>query len=783
LFDLGIVTGGNSTFARWYCARIQEYEKLTDYMVRTRVLLYVPSLEIGGTERKVARLACGLDQTCFEPIVAWSDRWGPIGDRLESAGIRLCRLHAKSQDHWEEQLRGIAPDIFHSFSYRKDALDVLAATAAQIPLIVTTRVNSREWDPEGHAQDWEHVRNRLTHRISAVSKAAAAICVRVEGQPPEKITVIHNGVPIPQQRRRDAALRAQLGLGDSVQLVGFVANYRPEKNHEFLLKSFRSVLDLNPNVHLVCCGSDPFGRKAGLQNLAAELGIERQVRLLDSIENVNVVYGALDIYVQPSMLEGFSNSILEAMAQGLPVVATNVGGNPEAVLDGMTGILVPLGNTAALAEAIVSLLDDPQRGRLLGEAGAARVSRRFSLTAMVEAHEHLYDELRPRPNEVPPRRDDGRIRVLLHLDYLWSGGLEKKVENLVLGLDKTRFEPILSWSRKWGPVGRRIEESGVPVVMTAMSRPSAIARIREIAPDIFHSFSCSKTVADVTAARQAGVPVVITNRSSMRYWEGGEAVQPWEVARNHRTDKIIACSDAVAEVCSEVERLPASMIAVVHNGVAIPGRSRSSRLRGELHLRDSTQLIGYAATYRDIKGHEFLLHAFRRVLDSGKDAHLVCLGEDYDDTRLRLQNLASDLDITTNISLLDAREDVAAIYDSLSIYVHPSLTEGFSNAILEAMAHGLPVVAAATGGTPEAVADEITGILVSAADSAALADALHRLLEDTELRQQMGIAGRERVKQRFSMARMVEGYQDVYEKVLARHEDNLAVPAHLNEPA
>jgi glycosyltransferase involved in cell wall biosynthesis len=460
-------------------------------------------------------------------------------------------------------------------------------------------------------------------------------------------------------------------------------------------------------------------------------------------------------------MEGFSNSILEAMAQGLPVVATSVGGNPEAVVDGITGFLAPSGDAPALAEAIVALLDDPSRGRLLGEAGAARVSRRFSLTAMIEAHEYLYDDLCPRPTEVPPRRDDGRIRILLHLDYLWSGGLEKKVGNLVRGLDRTRFEPIVSWSRKWGPVGRRIEESGVPVVLTSMSRPSAVRRIREIAPDIFHTFSCSKTSADVNAARQAGVPVIITNRSSMRYWEGGDAAQPWELERNRATHKVVACSEAVAGVCAGMEQLPAGMIAVVHNGVAIPRDFSLSRLRQELHLPESTQLIGYAATYRTIKGHEFRLHAFRRVRDRRKDVHLVCFGEDYDDTRLRLQMLASELNITTNINLLDARENVAAIYDSLSIYVHPSLTEGFSNAILEAMAHGLPVVAAASGGTPEAVANEITGLLVPPADSAALAGALDRLLGDTDLQQSMGVAGRVRVEQRFSMGRMVEAYQDI----------------------
>jgi L-malate glycosyltransferase len=759
---------------------IGEYERLALRvpMAPTRVLLYVPLLELGGTERKVERLACGLDRKHFEPVVAWSDRWGPVADGLKSAGIQVCHLHPRSEDAWAQEIRRIGPDIFHSFSYRKDATDVLAANAAGVPVIVTTRVNGRAWDPELRVREWETIRNRLTHRITAVSKAAADLCARVEGIPRQEITVIHNGVPIPARRQNSAALRLELGLPDSVQLIGCVGSYRPEKGHALLLRAFRRVLDQHPQSYLVCCGGDPFHLKAGVQELASELGLDRNIRLLDVRADVDTMYGGFDVYVQPSLSEGFSNAILEAMMYRLPVVATSVGGNTEAVADGLTGSLVPPDDAVALGDAVSALLSQPDRARILGEAGEQRARRLFSLATMVEAHQHLYEELRPRRAQLPPRRNDGRVRVLFHVDYLWSGGLEKKVENLVLGLDRTRFDPIVSWSRKWGPVGRRIAEAGVPVAQINVQHSTAAQRIREVAPDIFHSFSCSRNSADVRAAQAAGVGVIITNRGSMRFWEEGETLQSWELERNCATQRIVACSQAVAGISASIEKIPPAKIAVVHNGVAIPGPSRSSRrLRQELNVPDSVCLIGYPATYRAIKGHEFLLRAFRQVVDRQPGTHLVCFGEEYDDTRLQLRALAAELCLTSQVSFLDAREDVEDIYSELDVYAHPSLSEGFSNSILEAMAHALPVVATAVGGTPEAVADGITGLLVPPADSAAFAAALLTLLGDPELRKTLGRAGLERVKQRFSIARMVAGYQNVYEEALIENRESAPAPA------
>ena len=743
---------------------------------RTRLLLYVPLLEVGGSEVKVGRLARNLNRSTFEPIVAWSDRWGPVGDWLTSAGVQVCRLYPRTEEDWTEQIRSIHPDIFHSFSYRQEATDVVAAHRAGVPVIITARSSTRHWDKECRVKGWEKIRNTLTTRITAVSRAAADICAQVEGVDRNEISIIYNGVPIPECSARHSTLKRDLGISASTRLAGCVANYRVEKGHALLIEAFRRLLERHPDTHLVCCGADEFKLRSGLLDLATGLGIGSKVTLLDLRADVDSVYSALDVYIQPSLADGFSNALMEALAHGLPCVATAVGGNPEAIVDGVTGLLAAPNDPAALAAAACALIDDPRRAQLLGESAAER-ARRFSLPTMVALHERLYEELRPRPFRLPARANDGRTRILFHVDYLWAGGLEKNVGALVLSLDKRRYDPIVSWSRKSGPVARMLEDAGIPVHHINIPHATAVERIAQVAPDIFHSFSCSQNSGDVTAAQAAGVPVIITNRDSTRFWDEHAAVQGWEVERNHATHKIIACGRAVGEVACSIESIPPDKIAVIHNGVAIPAASSTSRaLRRELSLPDTAELVGYAATYRAIKGHEFLLRAFRRVVDRRPRAHLVCCGEELDDTRFRLKALVLELNLTSQVRLLESRTDVDDVYSQLDVYAHPSLAEGFSLSILEAMSHARPIVATAVGGNPEAVLDGVTGILVAPRAVEAMADAIVSLLEDRDLREGLGAAARERVRRHFSVEAMTDAYQAIYQQVLRDSRAGSAPP-------
>lgn len=355
------------------------------------LLLYVLGLQEGGAEKRVERLARGLNGSRFQTVVAYSRPWGVVGDRLRRAGIPVVRFAARDEAEAESVLRAIAPDIFHSFTH-KDAVDIAAATAVGTPLVMASRVNMRDWDERLQVRPWELARNRMTHRVTAVSGAVASLCMQVEGVARQKIIVIHNGAEIPSLDHDGTAFRKELGIASHAPIIGYLANYRPEKAHESLLRSFRLVVDRRPDAHLICCGIMASGADSRLGALVGELGLESNVALLPSRSGVSPVYRGLDLYVHSSRHEGFSNSILEAMSHALPVVATNVGGTPEAVLHGVTGLLVPRDDVDALSTAILEMLSNPERATKFGEAGRERVERCFTVDRMVEAYARLYEE-------------------------------------------------------------------------------------------------------------------------------------------------------------------------------------------------------------------------------------------------------------------------------------------------------------------------------------------------------------------------------------------------------
>lgn len=367
-----------------------------------RLLLYVLGLEEGGAEKQLERLALGLNGSRFQTAVAYSKPWGIVGERLKQAGIPVLQFPRSDAAEAERVVRGFAPEIFHSFSHR-NAVELEAAHGAGVPHVIASRVNMREWDPDLQVKDWEVLRNRVTERVTSVSHAVARLCTEVEGVGADHITVIHNGVELPGQVRRGSHLRAELEIPETAPVIGYAANYRPEKGHDSLLRAFRLVVYRRPDVRLVCCGILPPETQARLQAVVRDLNLESAVYLLPSRSDVGSIYRTLDLYVHPSHFEGFSNSLLEAMSYALPVVATRVGGTPEAVDENATGLLTPKDDPPALAAAILELLADPERARSFGQAGRERVTRLFTVEKMIDAYSRFYEETLARERPGPVR--------------------------------------------------------------------------------------------------------------------------------------------------------------------------------------------------------------------------------------------------------------------------------------------------------------------------------------------------------------------------------------------
>ena len=231
----------------------------------------------------------------------------------------------------------------------------------------------------------------LVDRVIAVSEAVRDRIRRRTGAAPSKVVAIPNGVDTELFLPGDgAAARQRLGLSAANRVIGAVGRLDPVKDHATLFRAFAELAPARPDLRLVLVGDGP--HSGDLRVLARELDLADRILMAGARDDLPDLLRAFDVFALPSRTEGLSNTLLEALASGIPAVATRVGGNPE-VLDGVGGALVPPADPAALAEAVAALLDDPAARARAGREGRERVVRRFSLPAMTDAYDRLYREL------------------------------------------------------------------------------------------------------------------------------------------------------------------------------------------------------------------------------------------------------------------------------------------------------------------------------------------------------------------------------------------------------
>jgi len=359
-----------------------------------RVLLGIGSSGPGGAEQMVLRLAEGLRVLGLDPVVA-SMRPGWMTARAEQAGFPVwIAPQRKGPDplwvvRFARRLRREGVELLHTHEFDMNVYGGVAAALARVPHLAT--FHGRVWGLE-RARDVAAYRlvRALGSQLQAVSRDLAGFVAARLRLAPEEVPVIHNGIPIRPRLTPDrretvrAGVRAELGLPAEAPLLLAVGNLYPVKDHATALRA----LDRLPGVHLAIAGrgkeEDP------LRRLAAELGIAERVHLLGLRDDIQRLLDAADAFVHPSRSEGLPLAILEGMEAALPVVATRVGGIPEAVIEGGTGHLVPPGDPKALAEAISRLLEAADRGAALGGAGRARAEEEFSVERMTDRHLRLY---------------------------------------------------------------------------------------------------------------------------------------------------------------------------------------------------------------------------------------------------------------------------------------------------------------------------------------------------------------------------------------------------------
>jgi len=351
-----------------------------------RAAVFITSFHPGGTERQMSELVTRLDRRRFDVRVACFHREGAWLPRVEAvAPVTAFPIHGFARPGTVAQAAAFARwcrreriRIVQACDLYANVFALPAAAIAGVPVRVGSR---REINPDKTPAQIALQRQayRCAHAVVANSSAAKAQ-LEHEGVPADRIHVVPNGIAAEM-------FTAHTGVRP-VRSVVTVANLRREKGHDVLLRAAAMLAPSNPELSFTIAGDGP--RAGELREMAGRLGVADRVRFTGHVEDVPALLARGDAFVLPSLSEAFPNAAIEAMAAGLPVVASAVGGLLDLVDHGRTGLLVPPSDPGSLARAIASLVEDPARAARLGAAAREEVTTRYSFDRMVRSFEELY---------------------------------------------------------------------------------------------------------------------------------------------------------------------------------------------------------------------------------------------------------------------------------------------------------------------------------------------------------------------------------------------------------
>jgi glycosyltransferase involved in cell wall biosynthesis len=360
-----------------------------------KIVHLITELDSGGAQTALLRYLAHHDRSRYQSLVVCLYNGERIvAQKIRALGIEVIDLGMTRPYRFDalwrlyRLLRRERPSILHCWLIHANLLGRLVGRLARVPRIITARRNVEIGGP------WRERALRYTRRLDdaviAVCELARQAEIERTGATPEKVVTIYNGIdPFPTIHPEQLTqLRHDLALPEKAPVIICVSRLHPQKGHDYLLAAWSRVTAVYPQAHLLIVGDGE--RRSQLEQLAAG---QPQIQFTGQRNDVPQLLALSDLFVLPSLWEGLPNVVLEAMAAGLPVVATAVGGTPELVIDGETGLLVPPRDPTALAQAALTLLNDLELARQMGENGRQRVTTQFTIQQTAAQTESLYQQL------------------------------------------------------------------------------------------------------------------------------------------------------------------------------------------------------------------------------------------------------------------------------------------------------------------------------------------------------------------------------------------------------
>jgi L-malate glycosyltransferase len=728
------------------------------------------TLETGGSERQFRVLADSLDRNLFRVELGCI---GPVGRFRKGLGEvahvppggNLYGLESwRSRATLAKRLRRDRIAIAQAFDFYSNLMLIPAARLARVAAVVGS--HRQLGDLLGPSRFAVQIAAfRLCDRVVCNSRAAGQILVK-RGLPARKVIVIPNGLP----NEAFAPTPPSFPRESCVLRVGMIARMNnPVKNYPGLLHAAARLVPRFPTLEFLLVGDGPL--RPELEKMSRNLGLDRKVRFLGDRQDVPAVLASLDISVLPSFSESSSNSVLESMAAGLPVVASRVGGNNELVRDGQTGYLVPPNDEIALADALERLLSDGCLRQEWGRRAKEIAQAEFSLSRMAKEYQEFYSSLLARKGWKPrdARADwsladsPRRVRVAIVAPTLrYVGGQAVEADLL---LNHWRNDPQIA--ARLVPIDP--EFSGALAWIQRVRFLRTLARLpfywlglwrglRDV--DIVHIFSASYW-AFLLAPLPALVVARLLGKKALVNYHSGEArdhlSRSWTARPILRhADRRVVPSMYLANVFQDFG-LDAD---VVPNFVDL----KQFRYRPRHPLRPRLLCSRGFGAYYDVK---LVVRAFARIREEFQDAELYLLGQGEQEAQVRQAVRKLQLDARVHFPGNIGRDKIAQYYDLADIFVNGSWLDNMPLSILEAFASGTPVASTAPEGIRYLVEHERTGLLSEPGDWEALAANVLRLLRRPEFAQNLAEQAFKE-SQRYSWEAVRGRWLEVYEQLLEK---------------
>lgn len=361
------------------------------------VLQVIPTLDRSGAEKQMALLARGLPRDRFQVEVAALTRLGPLASELTEAGIPVTRIGKrwKLDPQALGRLAGLMKrgrfDVVQTWIFAADTYGRLAARWAKVPVVVTAEMAVDLWKTPAHLAIDRRLA-RWTDRVVGNSQAVVDFYRRA-GISDDRLELIYSGIADAEPPAIDPAdVRRSLDIPADAPLALFAGRLAAQKGVDDLITALDLLQHLRPDLRTLIVGDGPLRSRLEDRARAFQLLGDR-VKFLGHRDDVPRLLAASDLAVLPSRYEGLPNVVLEAMQFRKPVVATAAPGTTELIDDGRTGLLVPIGDTKALARAIRTVIDAPDLAHRLGAAGRDRIQADFRAEAMIDRFAELYERL------------------------------------------------------------------------------------------------------------------------------------------------------------------------------------------------------------------------------------------------------------------------------------------------------------------------------------------------------------------------------------------------------